>query len=90
MGSNRINDCRSICGEEAQKQKSRCGIPLQRVRFGNVEQLREHALTFERSRSKRYKAFSGMAKNRNFDRNRVRRYNYCLEGAVLSQNSLPA
>ena len=90
MESNRINDCRSICGEETQKQKSRCGIPLQRARFGNVEQLREHALTFERSRSKRYKAFSGMAKNRNFDRNRVRRYNYCLEGAVLSQNSLPA
>ena len=32
--------------------------PAQRVRFGAEEQRREHALTFEKSRSKRYKACS--------------------------------
>ena len=83
MGSNKISDCRSLCGEEAQKQKSRCGIPPQRVRFGNMEQQREHALTFERSWSKRYKACSGMAKNRNFDRNRVRGCNFGSEGGAV-------
>ena len=38
--------------------KNQTGAQRQRVRFGKEEQRRKRALTFEKSRSKRYKACS--------------------------------
>ena len=43
------------------QQKNQTGAQRQRVRFGKEEQRRERALTFEKSRSKRYKACSDVA-----------------------------
>ena len=49
------------------QQKNQTGAQRQRVRFGKEEQRRERALTFEKSRSKRYKACSDVSKSHEND-----------------------
>ena len=49
------------------QQKNQTGAQRQRVRFGKEEQRRKRALTFEKSRSKRYAACSDVADEVGFE-----------------------